>query len=305
MANILVAIDPKSFPEYEKAIELGQGKFAPLGPEVRGLIWTDYSSPAALGQVIDSNPQLEWVQLPFAGVDAFSKQLNKNVIFTSAKGAYREPVAEHALMLALALGRKLPVRIKASTWGKSEAFSFYDAKVLLVGAGGISEELIKLLTPFRAQITVVRNNPELPIAGAIKVAGLDELDNLIPEADLVIVTCALTDQTRGLINYQRLSLFKPTAYLVNIARGPIVVSNDLLKALDKGLLAGAGLDVTDPEPLPDGHAFYGRDDLILTPHTADTKEIVTRLFALRIQQNVQAFLGLGEWAGKVNPTLGY
>jgi phosphoglycerate dehydrogenase-like enzyme len=305
VANILVAIDPKSFPEYEKAIELGQGKFAPLGPEVRGLIWTDYSSPAALGQVIDSNPQLEWVQLPFAGVDAFSKQLNKNVIFTSAKGAYREPVAEHALMLALALGRKLPVRIKASTWGKSEAFSFYDAKVLLVGAGGISEELIKLLTPFRAQITVVRNNPELPIAGAIKVAGLDELDNLIPEADLVIVTCALTDQTRGLINYQRLSLFKPTAYLVNIARGPIVVSNDLLKALDKGLLAGAGLDVTDPEPLPDGHAFYGRDDLILTPHTADTKEIVTRLFALRIQQNVQAFLGLGEWAGKVNPTLGY
>ena len=305
MANNLVAIEPKSFPEYEKAIELGQGKFAPLGPEVRGLIWTDYSSPAALGEVIDSNPQLEWVQLPFAGVDAFSKQLNKNAIFTSAKGAYREPVAEHALMLALALGRKLPVRIKASTWGKSEAFSFYDAKVLLIGAGGISEELIKLLTPFRTQITVVRNNPELPIAGAIKVAGLGELDNLIPEADLVIVTCALTDQTRGLINYQRLSLFKPTAYLVNIARGPIVVSNDLLKALDEGLLAGAGLDVTDPEPLPDGHAFYGRDDLILTPHTADTKEIVTRLFALRIQQNVKAFLGLGEWVGKVSPTLGY
>ncbi len=305
MANNLVAIEPKSFPEYERAIELGQGKFAPLGPEVRGLIWTDYSSPAALGEVIDSNPQLEWVQLPFAGVDAFSKQLNKSVLFTSAKGAYREPVAEHALMLALALGRKLPVRIKASTWGKSEAFSFYDAKVLLVGAGGISEELIKLLTPFRTQITVVRNNPELPIAGAIKVAGLGELDHLIPEADLVIVTCALTDQTRGLINYQRLSLFKPTAYLVNIARGPIVVSNDLLKALDEGLLAGAGLDVTDPEPLPDGHAFYGRDDLILTPHTADTKEIVTRLFALRIQQNVKAFLGLGEWVGKVSPTLGY
>ena len=305
MANNLVAIEPKSFPEYEKAIELGQGKFAPLGPEVRGLIWTDYSSPAALGEVIDSNPQLEWVQLPFAGVDAFSKQLNKSVLFTSAKGAYREPVAEHALMLALSLGRKLPVRIKASTWGKSEAFSFYDAHVLLIGAGGISEELIKLLTPFRTQITVVRNNPELSIAGAIKVAGLDELDYLIPEADLVIVTCALTDQTRGLINYQRLSLFKPTAYLVNIARGPIVVSNDLLKALDEGLLAGAGLDVTDPEPLPDGHAFYCRDDLILTPHTADTKEIVTRLFALRIQQNVKAFLGLGEWVGKVSPTLGY
>jgi phosphoglycerate dehydrogenase-like enzyme len=305
VANNFVAIEPKSFPEYDKALELGGAKLSPMGPEVRGLIWTDYSSPAALGELIDRNPQLEWVQLPFAGVDAFSKQLDKKVLFTSAKGAYREPVAEHALMLALALGRKLPIRIKASSWGKREAFSFYDSKVLLIGAGGISEELIKLLTPFRAEITVVRNNTELPFAGAKKVAGLEELDSLIPEADLVIVTCALTAQTRGLINYQRLSLFKPTAYLVNVARGPIVVSDDLIRALDDGLLAGAGLDVTDPEPLPVGHAFFGRDDLILTPHTADTKEIVTRLFATRIEQNVKAFLGNGTWVGEVSPSLGY
>ena len=305
MGNNLVAIEPKSFPEYEKAVELGGAKLSPMGPDVRGLIWTDYSSPAALGELIDRNPQLEWVQLPFAGVDAFAKQLDKNVLFTSAKGAYREPVAEHALMLALALGRKLPVRIKASSWGKREAFSFYDSKVLLIGAGGISGELTKLLAPFRAEITVVRNNAELSFAGAKKVAGLEELDGLIPEADLVIVTCALTEQTRGLINYQRLSLFKPAAYLVNVARGPIVVSDDLIRALDDGLLAGAGLDVTDPEPLPDEHAFFGRDDLILTPHTADTKEIVTRLFATRIEQNVKAFLGNGAWVGEVSPSLGY
>ncbi len=305
MANNFVAIEPKSFPEYEKALALGGAKLSPMGPEVRGLIWTDYSSPAALGELIDRNPQLEWVQLPFAGVDAFARQLDKKVLFTSAKGAYREPVAEHALMLALALGRKLPVRIKASSWGKREAFSFYDSKVLLIGAGGISEELTKLLAPFRAEITVVRNNADLPFTGAKKVAGLDKLDSLIPEADLVIVTCALTEQTRGLINYQRLSLFKPTAYLVNVARGPIVVSDDLIRALDDGLLAGAGLDVTDPEPLPVGHAFFGRDDLILTPHTADTKEIVTRLFATRIEQNVKAFLGNGTWVGEVSPSLGY
>jgi phosphoglycerate dehydrogenase-like enzyme len=255
--------------------------------------------------LIDNNPKLEWVQLPFAGVDAFSKQLDKNVLFTSAKGAYREPVAEHALMLSLALGRKLPIRVRASSWGKREAFSFYDSKVLLIGAGGISEELIKLLAPFRAEITVVRNNPDLALAGAKTVAGLDKLESLLPEADLVIVSCALTDLTRGLINYQRLRLFKPTAYLVNVARGPIVVSDDLLRALDEGLLAGAGLDVTDPEPLPDRHAFFGRDDLILTPHTADTKEIVARLFAARIEHNVKAFLGSGQWLGRVSPGLGY
>jgi phosphoglycerate dehydrogenase-like enzyme len=305
VANNLVAIEPKSFLEYEKALEQGGAKLSPMGPEVRGLIWTDYSSPAALGELIDANPQLEWVQLPFAGVDAFAEQLNKDVLFTSAKGAYREPVAEHALMLALALARKIPVRVKASSWGKKDAFSFFDSKVLLIGAGGISEELVRLFAPFRAEITVVRNNPELPLAGAKIIAGLDQLDSLLPKADLVIITCALTDQTLGLINYERLSLFKPTAYLVNVARGPIVVSDDLTRALEEGLLAGAGLDVTDPEPLPDGHAFFGRDDLILTPHTADTKEIVTRLFAVRIQQNVKAFLGKGSWVGKVSPTLGY
>jgi phosphoglycerate dehydrogenase-like enzyme len=305
VANNLVAIEPKVFPEYEKAVKEGGAKLAPIGPEVRGLIWTDYSSPDALGVLIEANPQLKWVQLPFAGVDAFADLLDKDVFFTSAKGAYKEPVAEHALMLALALGRKIPIRVKASSWGKSEAFSFYDAKVLLIGAGGISEELVRLFAPFRAELTVVRNNPELTFTGAKTVAGLDQLDSLIPEADLVIVTCALTDLTRGLINYQRLRLFKPTAYLVNVARGPILVSEDLLRALDEGLLAGAGLDVTDPEPLPDGHAFYGRDDLILTPHSADTKEIVTRLFAVRIEQNVKAFLGSGQWLGEVSPALGY
>jgi phosphoglycerate dehydrogenase-like enzyme len=305
VANNLVAIEPKSFPEYEKAVEQAGGIFSTMSSEVRGLIWTDYSSPDALGELIDANPQLEWVQLPFAGVDAFAKHLNKDVLFTSAKGAYREPVAEHALMLALALGRKIPTRVKASSWGKREAFSFYDSKVLLIGAGGISEELIKLLAPFRAEITVVRNKPDMALPGAKTVAGLERLDSLIPAADLVVVTCALTEQTRGLINYRRLGLFKPTAYLVNIARGPIVVSDDLLRALDEGLLAGAGLDVTDPEPLPNGHAFFGRDDLILTPHTADTKEIVTRLFATRIEHNVKAFLGHGQWLGKVDPTLGY
>ena len=305
MANNLVAIEPKSFSEYERAVEKGGAKLSPMGPEVRGLIWTDYSSPSTLGDLIDANPQLEWVQLPFAGVDAFAEQLGKKVLFTSAKGAYREPVAEHALMLALALGRKIPIRVKASSWGKSEAFSFYDSKVLLIGAGGISEELVKLFAPFRAEITVVRNNPELALAGAKVIAGLDQLDDLLPEADLVIVTCALTDKTRGLLNYERLSRFKPTAFLVNVARGPIVVSEDLIRALEEGLLAGAGLDVTDPEPLPDGHAFFGRDDLILTPHTADTKEIVTRLFAARIELNVKAFLGNGSWVGKVSPSLGY
>lgn len=305
MANNLVAIEPKSFEKYEAAVVAGGGQIAPLSNNVRALIWTDYSAPELLARVITENPQLEWVQLPFAGVDAFASILNAPVRFTSAKGSYREPVAEHALALALALGRILPVRVKAESWGKSVATSFYDANVLLVGAGGITQELIGMLKPFRAKISVCRNDATKPVEFADVVFGLDEIANRIPDADLVIIACALTEETRGLFDAKLLSLMKKSAYLVNVARGPIVNTADLLNALDAGHLAGAGVDVTDPEPLPNGHPMFGRDDLIVTPHTADTKEIVMRHFAIRLEHNVRAFLGAGQWLGEVDPSLGY
>ncbi|CAB4626198.1 unannotated protein [freshwater metagenome] len=305
MANNLVAIEPKSFEAYEVAVLDAGGQVAPLSPAVRALIWTDYSSPELLARAIDTNPQLEWVQLPFAGVDAFADLLRAKVRFTSAKGSYKEPVAEHALALALALGRNLPVRIKATSWGKREAVSFYDSNVLLVGAGGISQELIEILKPFRAKISVCRNNSSKQLNGAVSTFGLDDLPTRISEADLVVIACALTEQTRGLFGLNLFSKMKPGAFLINVARGPIVKTSDLLTALDTGLLAGAAVDVTDPEPLPEGHPMFGRDDLIVTPHTADTKEIVMRHFAIRLEHNVRAFLGFGDWLGEVDPDLGY
>jgi phosphoglycerate dehydrogenase-like enzyme len=305
VANNLVAIEPKSFPAYEEAVASAGGVVAPLSDKTRALIWTDYSAPDLLAKVLERNPQLEWVQLPFAGVDAFANLLNAPVRFTSAKGSYKEPVAEHALALALALGRKLPVRIKANSWGKREAFSFYDSNVLLIGAGGITQELICMLNPFRANISVCRNQGDVPVDGADEVFGLTELTQKIGNADLVVIACALTDKTRGLFNLDLLGRMKPSAFLVNVARGPIVDTTALLSALDSGLLAGAGVDVTDPEPLPDGHPMFGRDDLIVTPHTADTKEIVMRHFAIRLHHNVKAFLGQGAWLGQVDPERGY
>lgn len=305
MANNLIAIEPKSFEAYEEAVSASGGKVAPLSGEVRALIWTDYSAPELLSKTLLEHPQIEWVQLPFAGVDAFAEILSAPVRFTSAKGSYKEPVAEHVLALSLALGRKIPVRVKATSWGKREAVSFYDSNVLLIGAGGITEELIGMLKPFRARISVCRNQEEIAVAGADGVFGLKDLPAKIGDADLVVIACALTDKTRGLFDLDLLSKMKPTAFLVNVARGPIVNTSDLLKALDQGLLAGAAVDVTDPEPLPDGHPMFGRDDLIVTPHTADTKEIVMRHFAVRVQQNVKAFLGQGPWIGEVDPKRGY
>jgi phosphoglycerate dehydrogenase-like enzyme len=302
--NNFIAIEPKALPSYVAAVESAGGQVVPLSPEVTGLVWTSYHKPEVLAKVLVENPQLTWVQLPWAGVDAFADTLKHPVRFTSAKGAYREPVAEHALMLAMALGRKLPERVRAKSWGNKFAVSLYDASVLIVGGGGITEELIRLLEPFRSRVTVVRNQ-SVPLKGADITLTLEDIDEHVATADFVILACALTPQTRGLFDARRFAVMKSTSYLVNIARGPVINTSDLVAALDAGVIAGAAIDVTDPEPLPDGHPAWDCDNLLITPHTADTPEQVERLFAARIEANVAAHLGRGHWVGVVDAKLGY
>ena len=299
-----VAMEPKQFPEYVQAVEQAGGIVVEMGPEIKGLIWLDYSKPAALAEMLDKNPQIEWVQLPFAGVDAFSEIIKRPIRFTSAKGAYREPVAEHALALSLALLRIIPERVKTQTWGRQFADSLYDSNVLIFGGGGIAEELIKLLTPFRVKITVIRNQLQT-LKGVAKTLGFEHLESELSQADLVILAAALTDQTTKLLNRKKLSQMKPTAYLVNIARGPMVDTDDLIEALNSDLIAGAALDVTDSEPLPDGHPLWNAKNIIITPHSADTRVQVVRLFSERIRENIAAFESGKGWVGQVDPDLGY
>lgn len=299
-----VTIAPKSYPAYEKAVTESGSVLSALDETVGALIWTDYSDPNGLKELLAKNPQLEFVQLPFAGVDAFQEVLDAPVRFACAKGSYREPVAEHALMLAMALGRVIPERVRANSWGRKFAASLYDANILIVGAGGITEELIKQLVPFRCNITVVRNrSSDLP--GATTTVLLPELDKHLPDADWVFLACSLTDSTRNLFNLERFSKMKESAYLVNVARGPVVNTMDLVHALNEGLISGAGVDVTDPEPLPHGHPLWSANNVIITPHTADTNDQVVRLFSIRIKENLAAFKGLGDWVGLVDPELGY
>lgn len=299
-----IALEPAQPAQFIAAIESAGGSVAPLSAEVKGLVWTDYHRPDLLRQVLSENPQLTWVQLPFAGVDAFVDILDAAPTFTCAKGSYSQPVAEHALALMLALGRTIPERVRATSWGDKFAVSLYESKVLIVGGGGITAELLRLLQPFGCPVTVVRNSSE-PMPGATLTVGLDELNEHLADADFVVVAAALTPQTLGLFDSNRFAKMKPTAYLVNIARGKHVVTDDLIIALNTGQIAAAALDVTDPEPLPDGHPLWNLSNCLITPHTADTPAQVTRMLAERIAKNVEAFCTGGEMVGLVNKTLGY
>ncbi len=305
--NNFVALEPKQFPAYLEAIESAGAKVVPVSPEVRALVWTDYANPQGLADLLKSNPQLEWVQLPFAGVDAFSEIIQSDPVFTSAKRSYSEPVAEHALMLCMALGRILPERIRAKSWGKKHADSLFDAEVLLIGGGGISEQLAEFLIPFRSKVTVVRKRPEQPFAESFtgKVVGFDSLDDQLAKAQFVVLACALTEETRFLFNRERFSLMRSDSYLVNIARGEVVDQEALLEALSSGQIAGAATDVTYPEPLPEGHPMWSEPRLIITPHTADTLTQITRLLSERLRVNVSAWLAGGPLTGVVDKVLGY
>jgi phosphoglycerate dehydrogenase-like enzyme len=306
VAKPRVAIGPTVAPFAADAIVSGGGEVVAIGEPADGVVWLSADDVAGLRSTLDVTPGVRWVQLPFAGVEAFvsTGMFGDGRIWTSAKGSYAEPVAEHALTLALAGLRLLPQRLAAKTWGQAAGTSLYDENVVILGGGGITERLLEQLAPFRVRATVVRRRAD-PMPGAARTVGSDRLVDVLPGALVVFVALALTPETVGIIGARELAAMDQRAWLVNVARGRHVVTSDLLDALRGGAIAGAALDVTDPEPLPDGHPLWDAPNVIITPHTADWPEVVARLLARRIATNV-ARLATGETLeGLIDPVAGY
>jgi phosphoglycerate dehydrogenase-like enzyme len=301
-----IAIGPRPVGFASDAVTAGGGTVVGVDDHPEGLVWTDFADVDGLADQLARLPDVRWVQLPMAGIERVvgSGLLDDGRIWTCAKGAYAEPVAEHALTLSLAGLRQLPTRVSARSWGTPAGISLYDRRVTILGGGGIASALLDLLAPFRAVTTVVRRGPD-PQPGADRTVTASALHEVLPGSLLVIVALALTPATRGIVSAAELALMDEDAWLVNVARGPHVDTGALVAALDDHSIGGAALDVTDPEPLPEGHALWGRPNCIITPHTADTQEMVRPLLAERIRANVARF-GAGQTLiGLVDPAAGY
>jgi phosphoglycerate dehydrogenase-like enzyme len=299
--------DADSF--FTEAVRAAGGTVEDLSSATRGVIWLSNPRAAELGDVLDACPAIEWVQLPWAGIDAFAPMIRRTagrrLLWTSAKGCFAQPVAEHALALTLALLRVLPKRARATSWNDApEGRSLYGRTVVILGAGGIAWELLRLLEPFGVQSIVVRRRPD-PVPGATRTVTADALGEVLPGADVVVVAAALTAGTRHLIGAAELALMRPTTQLVNVGRGALVDTDALVAALARGEIAGAALDVTDPEPLPPAHPLWAEPRCLITPHMADTPAMTAPLLRHRIEENVHAFLGTGHFVGVVDPALGY
>jgi phosphoglycerate dehydrogenase-like enzyme len=300
-----VAVAPSEPPYAVSAVAGGGGSVVPLGPAAEALVWLAPRDVAGLAAALDAAPGLRWVQLPSAGVDvvAAAGLLARPLLWTSGKGVHSEPVAEHALCLALAGLRSLHLRIGAATWGEPAAETLFDAPVTILGGGGIASALARLLGAFRCDVTVVRRSGA-PLPGA-RVVGVDRLPETLPGARVVFVTVAATPETFHLVGAPELALMRADAWLVNVARGTCVDTGALVAALAARTIGGAALDVTDPEPLPDGHPLWDLPNCIVTPHTANTWPLLEPALARRITANVARFAAGEPLAGVVDPAAGY
>jgi phosphoglycerate dehydrogenase-like enzyme len=289
---------------YADAVARSGGEVVEVGPDTEGLIWT--GSPDGLADVLVRTPAVRWVQLPSAGTERYQRagMFDSDVVYSSAKGAYARPVAEHALALTLAALRFLPDRARATSWGAQRGRSLYGLRVLVIGGGGIAAEYLNLVRPFGCAVTVVRRQPaEVP--GAAEVVTQRELFSRLGSADVLVLAAALTDDTRRIIDAAALRRLPAEAVLVNIGRGELVDTEALVAALQAGELAGAGLDVTDPEPLTDGHPLWRTQNTLITPHTADTAAMVEVLLGERIADNVARLVAGRPPVATVDPALGY
>jgi phosphoglycerate dehydrogenase-like enzyme len=306
MASPRIAIGPSTAAFAEDAVRAGGGHVAKLGEPADALVWLSAREIDCLREVLHDQPEIGWVQLPFAGIEnvVAAGILDNDRKWSCAKGSYAEPVAEHALMLALAGLRLLPERVRARSWGPAAGTSLFRSRVAILGGGGITEVLLRLLRPFEVDTTVVRRQNQ-PVEGASRTVTVDGLDGALEGALVVFLALALTPDTTGIISRRELEIMGERAWLVNVARGGHVDTDDLVDALHNGAIAGAALDVTEPEPLPDGHPLWTAPNCIITPHTADTWEMVVPLLAERIRVNVAHFIAGEPLEGPVDPESGY
>lgn len=301
-----IAIHGQQLPFLTEAIHAAGGSVVDIDEQPVGLVLDHSNDKTILRSILDATPSIRWVQLPSAGIETYAAPMaaHPDKTWTSAKGAYAKPVAEHALALTLALLRHLPERAVAKSWGQPAGTSLHGLTATVIGAGGIGLEILRLFKAFDMHVDIVRRT-SLPVQGARRTTTTQHLGELLPQADIVVIAAALTADSSNLIGESELRAMKPESILVNVARGGLINTKALVEALAQKRIGGAGLDVTEPEPLPVGHPLWQEPRALITPHTADTLEMIRPLFAARVRNNVLHLRSGEDLEGIVDPKAGY
>jgi phosphoglycerate dehydrogenase-like enzyme len=265
--------------------------------------------------VLGAGKSIQWVQLVSAGVEncvsapAFKE---REILLTNMQRISGPIIAEHVIAMTMAFTRGLDLYLQAQSQGRwvrglpAGRAAVVDGKTMLVvGLGGIGTEVARRAHALGMKVTATRASGRTGPDFVSYVGLPDELPKLASEADFVVNTAPLTPQTKGIFNAELFAKMKPTAYLINIARGGSVVTSDLVDALKNKKIAGAGLDVTDPEPLPPDHPLWKAPNVIITPHVSSDSDIGQDAQLQVVRENLRRYVAGEKMLSVVDVTRGY
>ena len=250
-------------------------------------------------EVVTAAPKLHWIQTFWVGVESCVSVpglAGRGILLSNAQRTSGIPIAEHAVALMLALTRQLPAYARsqqAGTWKDDERApaprELTGSTLLVVGLGGIGTEVARRAHGLGMRVIATRNSSREGPDFVDKIGLSDELLALAAEADVVVNAAPLTAATTGIFDKRFFDTLKPGTTFINIARGKSVVTADLVAALRSGQLGGAGLDVTDPEPLTDGHPLWAMPNVIITPHVAAQSGVQSERYVLLAAENLRRY----------------
>ncbi len=286
--EVRIHVGPKHDEFLEEAVRRGGGIPAPLD-DAEAVLLSDVDPSAWLS--LGPMDHVRWVQILSAGVEQWFEMdaIDDRRIWTSAAGAYAHAVAEHALALTMGLRRRLIECIRATDWSGPDGTLVQGSTTLIVGCGAIGRALIPMLNALGSNVIAVTRTG-VAVAGAMETYPAEELPQLWSRADAVVLAAPATDRTAHLVDADVLSSMRDDAILVNVGRGSLVDTDALVSALQTGGIAGAGLDVTSPEPLPEGHPLWSMPNVIVTPHVANPPSTLRVRLAARAEENVRRYI---------------
>ena len=278
-----------TFEEYERTADTEQ--LIAQAKDADAMILANMPMPA---EVIRACPKLKLIDVAFTGVDHVGIDAAKEAGITvcNASGYSNEAVAELAVGMAVSLARNIrDVEARCRAHGTKDGLVGFELKgktIGIIGLGKIGTRTAELFSAFGAHILATsRTHHE----DAPKKIRQTDLETLLQTSDIVVLHCPLTEETRGMIDMARLKLMKPSAFLINLARGPVVVAADLARALEEGVIAGAALDVFDKEPpLDETEPLLTAPHTLLTPHVAFATTQSMSLRAEIVFDNLSRFM---------------
>ena len=266
-----------------------------------------------LRAVLAGMPRLRWVHTFSAGVDRFVPELagHERVLLTNNSGAYDVPIAEHVIAMIFAAAKKVPEHLAAQgrhEWQRESPHAeVRGATLVILGLGSIGTELARLAAGVGMRVVGIRRDAraDRPVPGVAAILPPERLADAAKEADYLAVTAALTPQTKGMVSAEVLGALKPTAWVVNIARGPIVDEAALIAALAEKRIGGAALDVFDTEPLPADSPLWSLESAIITPHISNSSPRLRERSLALVTENVRRLKAGEPLLNLVDRTIGY